>query len=352
MDIVLSRKLGEGAGGATFLTKFNGVNCIYKIEKYDKNDKASRGLYKRLLYFNNDVAVKHPDKFMTLVAHGIIEKCDHTHNIPVWASGHFRQQLVAKNKLSGCIFLIYSPAYKSTLSEIKLSEQEYYRCCYQIAEQLKIISDAGYIHRDIHKKNVMQGYDGNFHVIDYDAVFNKNFSATPAYTRIKRADNHDEHIDFLWYLDEIVVDDTEWQEYLKKKRLSMPSLAVFKQRAQNSAYFQQLLKLMPKETPKDLTNWIARDITLLEILFRISYPNEYYRLCNIREWETLPPMFATYNPQMVIYLIKNFENWKKALTVTKSAMLSSARKGSSVRKGSSHKEAPHKSQHSRVVTNS
>ena len=81
MNISITKKLGSGVMGTVYLSKIDGHNAITKVEKYD-GDITTKSSYIRQLLFNEKIASKHPDRFMTLISSGIINDCQHKQQLP------------------------------------------------------------------------------------------------------------------------------------------------------------------------------------------------------------------------------------------------------------------------------
>ena len=69
---------------------------------------------------------------------------------------------------------------------------------------------------------------------------------------------------------------------------------------------------MPKDTPKtkkELADISSLYLFLLDVIFSILYPNEYYRIKGIPNWKSMPNMFEQFDNDYVFYVIKNYNNW-------------------------------------------
>src|SRR5436190_23287531 len=113
-DIKFIKELGSGANGTVYLVERNGLQFIYKLERMDEYDitKPLESEYYRQIKFNEDVAIHHPDKFMVLVDHGIINNCTYQHpnydKILSEFKGISLKIFLRKNSQPNCYWLLYS----------------------------------------------------------------------------------------------------------------------------------------------------------------------------------------------------------------------------------------------------
>ena len=314
MDIKIKDKIGEGVDGTTFKIKYEGKVCLYKIQKYEFADNDFTSHYYRLVDFDHRIAKKFPDKFMNLIAHGFIEKCSHNQEIPKWARGSFRRILMDRNKRESCLYLIYDPIYKITLDELwpTMTKKEYFRCCYQIAEQFSIMKENGFYHLDAHVGNIMMDHSGNFHLIDYDHVSNREYP-------INRYDQNKidrygslEIVDFCFFLFNVLVKQYKWVKFVSDNHYNFLSYSDFKELLIKHPDIDKCLKYMPADAPKtkkELDQIDSLYLFLLDVVFSILFPNEYYHIKGIPEWKTMPNMFDQFDNEYIFYVIKNYKNW-------------------------------------------
>lgn len=314
MNIQLGNKIGEGVNGTTYKAKFNQDNCLYKIQKYDNLISDYKYQYSRLVDFNQKVAKKYSGLFMVLLSHGIIEKCTHKQSIPKWARGSFRKELIDRNKKETCLFLVYNPVYDTTLGDIwpTMTNREYFKCCFQIAEQFKIMHDNGFYHTDAHSQNIMVDNDNNYHLIDYDNVYCENYPMN----------NHDKHklanygsfqiCDYCYFLMTVVVKQFRWIEFISNNKYKLAPFVDFRNSLLNHPNLGEVMKHMPSDAPKTkkgLKNISNFHFILIDVIFSIIYPKEYYRIYGINNWQILPNMFDQFEAEFVFFVIKNHKNW-------------------------------------------
>lgn len=139
----IKEQIGKGLMGTVYKAEYNGKPCVYKIQKYtDLSD------YERQIMFNK-FAKKYKDRFMTLLTHGVI---DNLH-------------------LQDSYYLVYQPVLKDTFTSIrsKLTEKEQLQMFYTIIELIDKMRKHGWVHRDIHGKNIMRLSD-KWYIVDYGSV--------------------------------------------------------------------------------------------------------------------------------------------------------------------------------------
>lgn len=181
MNINTKKLLGMGVMGTVYLSNVNGQQCITKIEKYEEVDHLLLSGYYRQLEFDK-IAQKYPNKFLTLVQHGIIKNCDHKQKLPDDANfpRDIMKHLKNKNKLKDCYVLSYVPVLEGTLNDVlmSLTKKEWIDCYIQLLEAINIMKENGYYHRDLHGGNIMYKKDRKkykWYIIDYGLIFRKNY---------------------------------------------------------------------------------------------------------------------------------------------------------------------------------
>src|SRR5579871_3137638 len=149
MNIKIKKKLGEGVIGTVYLSDIDGTESITKVEKYD-GDMTLKSNYIRQIDFNN-FAKQYPDKFMTLIFHGVIELCKHKQTLPDNPNFNkkFLKQLKEKNKFKRCYVLSYVPVLDGTLESIlyKLTPKQWLNCLMQLITSINLMRKAGFHHR-------------------------------------------------------------------------------------------------------------------------------------------------------------------------------------------------------------
>jgi serine/threonine protein kinase len=107
-----------------------------------------------------------------LLQHGRINDCKHVQPIPKWVRGPRKKELMDKNNLTECYYLVYAPVLEKTLYDVyvTLSIQQIRRCAKDLVQSISILVKNGYIHRDIHSGNVMKK-GSRWFLIDYGAIY-------------------------------------------------------------------------------------------------------------------------------------------------------------------------------------
>jgi hypothetical protein len=226
MDLKIEKKIGEGVNGTVYTGEFNSIKCIIKKEKYD-NDTSTKSCFIREIQFA-EFAKKYPEYFMQLIYHGVIEQCDHKQPIPTWADRELRKKLVAKNKLTRCSMLVYTPVLNYTWRhKPKLTTVQYYTAIKQLVEAVDILRTNGYIHGDIHADNIMyNGKTKRWILIDYGKIEHKSFEGKPS-----RKDYTTDLMNIIWgttdppimrYIQANNIKILSYDRFLKKLKSNKP----------------------------------------------------------------------------------------------------------------------------------
>jgi serine/threonine protein kinase len=272
MEVKLLKKLGAGVNGTAYLAESKGKKYVYKIEKYVPESAPLKHSYYRQVDFDEKVAQKHKDKFMTLKQHGIINECQHKQAIPHWAKGTHKKKLIAKNGATECFFLLYEPVLSHTVhsmsKEIFASPKLWRKMCYQLVEQMNILKKSGFSHNDIHNRNVMY-HKGNFHIIDYGLVSHPNYPANKE-DKITKKYGHDDMVMFLWNISIL----NEPAIYMYNKRIKFPSMKVFYARLIKTPEYKSLKPKFPHVKHPGLQE------DLEAFIHAIHFPEQYAGLLN------------------------------------------------------------------------
>jgi serine/threonine protein kinase len=178
MKSSVGKKLGQGAFGVVYKAKVNGVECVQKMEKYD-GDLTTRSAFVRQQIFDQDIASKHPDRFLTLVFAGVKSQCDEKLDIPPEMKDWSREvaDIKERNKWDKCAYLAYKPVLKKTLDQCisNMTMAEIKKSMRWVLESVKIMHAKGYTHGDIHANNIMTSDEKTWYLIDYGIINHKKF---------------------------------------------------------------------------------------------------------------------------------------------------------------------------------
>jgi hypothetical protein len=197
-DFSLGDYIDRGRQGSVYHVKYNGRNCIYKVEKIRadaiKHNEiySTKYSYMRQIKFDEEVSRKYPDKFMILSGHGIINDCHEKKHVSDDITGSLRKEILSRYaKSDKCYYLIYYPVFNRRLSDminsIYIDKKQFLKMYYDIIERISIMHNLGYVHNDIHMSNIME-LNNNFYLIDYGYSYNNRFE--------KRVGEHANNIDF------------------------------------------------------------------------------------------------------------------------------------------------------------
>ncbi len=270
MDIKIIKELGHGLSGTVYLAESGKRKFIYKIEKYVLSEKSLLGTrYWRQVYFNGKVACYHPDKFMTLISHGVIYDCEHKQPIPKHISKELELSLKEKNKLTTCYYLMYKPILQQTWldarDKIFSSKKKWYGAMYKIIEQVDIMRRAGFSHRDIHEGNVMVSGD-TIMIIDYGLIVHPKFDKN--YDDVKLGlDKCTDLIDVLFTLS---ITNPAVQ-LIAKKNMQIPKADEYLKAFSKHPEYNSIIKYLPKTTAFNRRSLIEFLMSILDY--------DYYKKC-------------------------------------------------------------------------
>jgi serine/threonine protein kinase len=238
--------------GTVYLSEYNGKDTVTKIERYN-GDNTTKSNYIRQQEFNDKVAVKHPDIFMTLKFSGIDKECKHVQKVSEhridWPK-KIRDYHDRKAKFPYCSVMVYEPVLKYTLGEVnnKLNTNNKVRIFKYLKDSVKIMNDAGYLHRDIHDGNIMCDITmKKWYIIDYGAIWRKGY--------IKNIDDdrmgYGSDLLFMWFFIENPIFN-----YIEKNKIRKPLYSKFQRTMKKDPRYKVIEKLIPKGQPKN-SDWDA-----------------------------------------------------------------------------------------------
>lgn len=189
LKLVIIQNLDSGWNGDSYIVKNTKDELlVLKIERMDNYDEKNKfeSEYYRQIDFDKLVAKKHPDKFMVLENHGIIENCVFIHSktdeIITKAGDKRKLRFIRKNANPNCYYLLYKPVldgtFKSVKNLIKNDEELLLDFLIQIIKSINIYRKLGFIHTDVNVSNIMfKKEDKKFqwYWIDYGNITNNKY---------------------------------------------------------------------------------------------------------------------------------------------------------------------------------
>lgn len=190
-EFKLIRILGYGYIGTTYLTEDPDTSRQYvtKVEKFD-GDTSLANTYGRQLAFDNDVAKKHPEIFMTIQSVKIVQNSKHIQKVPT-KPGFDERVSAAVNARPHAFITNYLPILDGTYGSVSelLTKQQELVLIHQIMKGIHAMQLAGYRHRDISARNIMHKINPEFctdehkshpcryqwYIIDYGSVYHPTF---------------------------------------------------------------------------------------------------------------------------------------------------------------------------------
>lgn len=161
-NVGIVREIGEGSYGKVYLARrLDGETVALKVE-YVERSSVNKGeeLYNELR-FAGSVAGKHPDRFIRLLDHKLVERCEEKlkHINPHLDRGEkARLERLRGNKL--CVYKLYT-VVDTTLRDVRKSggigrwpAARRYSLLLQLVDVNRILSKTGWVHGDLHSGNI------------------------------------------------------------------------------------------------------------------------------------------------------------------------------------------------------
>lgn len=248
MNVNIIKKLGSGVMGTVYLSKIDGQPTITKVEKYD-GDLTTKSPYIRQLIFNEKIALKHPDRFMTLVSSGVINDCKHKQQLPDFVK-NAPPKIQAYHKLreswTKCFILSYKPILKYTLNDVLLknwlTSSNKLKIFKYLKKSIEIMNKEGFYHRDIHYGNIMCDEKlENWYIIDYGAIYHESFIKNTDDKFIGTFSKIIDIISLIWAFIENPIAD-----YMIKHKIKWPPFKKFIKHITNDDRFLTIQKYLSK----------------------------------------------------------------------------------------------------------
>lgn len=326
-DITLKKELGEGAFGKTYLAIDSKKNkYAYKIEKIVKEHikKTLKSNYWREIEFNENVAKKYPEQFMTLYDYKIQYPCDYKNN-SILANVRFKQDIIndkiIKNKSTYCAIKLWSlvdSIIKNLLISNKLSNCVYYDLFIQIINIIYILDKHNYIHNDLHPSNIAyiktdkeyitilnikiptHGFIIKF--IDYGSLKSNKYNLNKSEKHIFETYNDLMTIFAIYFINYSLTDfqhyyknDNEWQSKLTMELISKKD--------------KKILKLL---LPSTLPNGKKMSKEIENYLLLKMYVLIYYEKWQIQvlgdKFKKIIPLNLIVPLNVILYFVKNIYN--------------------------------------------
>jgi serine/threonine protein kinase len=294
MNIKIGKKLGVGYMGSVYSARVDGVECIYKIEKLDV-EYDTKSPYKRQVDFN-DWAKQYPDKFMTLISHGVINTCNHKQPLPPQVRGKFKKELEDKNKLEKCYYLVYRPILDGTIKTIKniLTNNQYIDMVYQLTHTINLLKNNGWYHRDIHDGNIMYKKKGNkyqWYIIDYGLIYRKEWMINND-DKIMLKQGFNDLISIVW-----TICDNPIIDHIDRHNIKLPKYETFVKRLINSSIWTDIKKYLSSSVKSNLRNESIAGIAMV-----INY-DEYMKALGVHD--RAYSYYKQRYPELLLYMIKH-----------------------------------------------
>lgn len=310
--------LGSGGNGSVYLVEYKDEYLIYKIEKMDvyNEHKPLTSEYYRQIKFNKDIAIKYPDKFMILRAHGIIYNCDYKHPDHEMFMREMnekrKKRYIRKNSQSNCYFLLYSPylenSYMNVRKKIVKNPKLFLDFMYQIITSINIIRKAGYSQNDCNPNNLMfKMIDGHYqwYIIDYGNMYNPDFplSALDKDINDRAFYGHD----LLQFMETCI--SPNFFKFIKDHKLNKNIEVIkFIENVQNENKYDDYIKYLPKNIKNKKNTLLRLIITILNPILVLKCLGASYEISNEYTDTQL-------YPELMLYCIKHYEdkNYDKIL---------------------------------------
>jgi serine/threonine protein kinase len=323
MNIQTKKKLGEGVMGTVYLSDVNGQKCVTKIEKYEEVKTPLLSSYYRQLEFDN-LAKQYPNKFLTLIQHGIIKNCSHQQKLPKEA--HFPKDILnhlkEKNKLKDCYVLSYVPILEGTLNDVLLSltRKQWIDCFIQLIESVNIMKTNGFYHRDLHGGNIMYIKKNNkyqWYIIDYGLIWRKTYPKNYDDKIMNISGNLVDCTDIMSLLWTLIKNPAF--KYMIDKQIKFPPYNKFIKHIKNDSRYEKIKQMMKifKYVNKYTEYYYIDVITIL------YYSDLWIDAIGLNSSKHKNLIINQDCPEIIIYVLKHLldKNYTKIITYCKSKML-------------------------------
>jgi hypothetical protein len=312
MNIELIKELGSGGNGTVYLAKRGEEELVYKMERMDSydEDKPLTSEYYRQIKFNKDIAIHHPDKFLTLRAHGIIFDCEYKHpklDDLIKSLGKDKLKgLIRKNSQPNCYFLLYSPYLEGHFADVK--DKVYNNpillldFLHQIVDSINIVRKKGYAQNDPYYGNMMFQKKGDryqWYLIDYGFICHKNFPQSLFDEDIMGRTLH--CMDLAMFVD--IYHGISLKQFIRKHDIRAIPFNEFIDNLKKEPEYEKIVKLIPESAVnKKFYNKFSNIIT------KIRYPQTYLKCHNVDE-----RLYKTYNekdmfPELFIHCLQHYDD--------------------------------------------
>lgn len=158
-NLPVRRVLGEGAIGKVFLLERNGQRFALKVEYILPMYLKRGGKFDNEKRFAQQVARRHPDKFIQLLDSSVVRGCSaELSDIPDYFPASKKKFLAKARKGRICVYKLYT-LVDTTLSKIernlcRMSLPHRYSILLQLLDILRVMEETKWVHGDFHPGNV------------------------------------------------------------------------------------------------------------------------------------------------------------------------------------------------------
>ena len=207
---------------------------------------TTKSSYIRQLLFNDNLAKKYPDRFMTLISSSIINNCKHKQKNN--KEKRINKFLEIKEKYDKCFILNYKPVLKYTLFDYfktkNIKPNDKLKIFKHLFQSIKIMHRYGFIHRDLHLKNIMCDKDMlKWYIIDYGAIYNDSFDKNKNDNKWNLPKNNYEfeNMTLIW----LFLDNPIW-DFIQKENIVISKFKNIIKYIKNDERFENIQKYIPK----------------------------------------------------------------------------------------------------------
>ncbi len=340
MDIELLGKISHGANGTVYACKFNGTYGISKIEKYSGSTSTKENHMRQIIF--NEFAEKHPDRFLTLLFSGVVNKCifkqPTPENIKSWSVA-LRNAWLENQKQKKCSLLIYAPILNCTLNDFlnltnpiilssfnKKLSPEYIKLRTLklnifkfVKKSIDLMNNAGFYHRDLHPRNIMyrdkyfKSHEDLikkiktlkidpkcFYIIDYGLTYSKSFEKTPLDVEINQLIQDDYNL--LWNMCDNPIGD-----YLIANNIKLGKYDKGVKFLQSHALYPEIVKYLPTYVKNNMA--FIKSIDFLHLICVLLDYDVYCEAIGVTELQKKLGLVG-YKPAYAKYYLQVIKNMK------------------------------------------
>ena len=209
LNLQIIKPLSSGHEGVVYTAKYNGKKCIAKV---CRTHNSVSNEFKNEINFAHDLSNLHNSNkankkshipFMEMISYLYTTDCNCEKIKPnMYCNSKCKKNIDNLNSLTNCNIILYTPVLDDTMHNVlsigKITEKQFAIMMHQIIYGIKLLHDRGYIHNDLHSKNIMCK-NNNWYIIDYGSILTIDYTKNKI-DNTKYSDIIDDLLFFTYFL--------------------------------------------------------------------------------------------------------------------------------------------------------